>query len=385
MTSGSTNQLKPVVVLAFANEQEGKRYLRELPGEARELRAALQKAEDRGLCELDVRTNVTFREVVEVFNRHGRRVAIFHYGGHAGPDCLLLESSTGAVRVVHAGGLARFLGLQGGLQLLFLNGCSTGPQVADLLAAGVDAVVATARPIDDQMAAQVRRGLLHPAHHRTDLPRCFHAGRGAGEDGSRQDSTRLHRGRDPVLHRGHHRRPRLSLEAARARRGGGRRAGEPAEARPEALARAAPLATGTVAAAESVSSPPAIHERGGPRLLRPGTGDRRPVRARHLAHRAAGDPLFGRDRRRQVVGPRCRRAAPASGDSRGRLPPTRRRGRPTQDALRRTEASGRRVGSGPRPRLPLARPRDAGTAPGGGPRPGRGGVHPPPARDVAGR
>ncbi len=152
MISGSTNQPKPVVFLAFANEQEGKRYLRELPGEARELRAALQKAEDRGLCELEIRTNVTLDEVVEVFNRHGRRVAIFHYAGHAGPDSLLLESSTGAARVAHAGGLARLLGLQGGLQLVFLNGCSTGPQVAALLAAGVDAVVGTARPIDDAIA-----------------------------------------------------------------------------------------------------------------------------------------------------------------------------------------------------------------------------------------
>jgi hypothetical protein len=120
MTSSPTNQPKPVVFIAFANEQEGKRYLRELPGEARELRAALQKAEDRGLCEVEVRTNATFPEVVEIFNRHGRRVVIFHYAGHAGPDCLLLESSTGAARVAHAGGLAQFLGpqgAQGGLQL----------------------------------------------------------------------------------------------------------------------------------------------------------------------------------------------------------------------------------------------------------------------------
>jgi len=154
MTSSSTTQPKPVVLLAFANEQEGKRSLRELPEEARKLREALQKAEDRGLCELEVRTNVTFDEVVEVFNRHGRRVAIFHYGGHAGPDSLLLESSEGTARVAHAGGLAEFLGLQGGLQLVFLNGCSTGPQVADLKAAGVDAVVATARPIDDKVARE---------------------------------------------------------------------------------------------------------------------------------------------------------------------------------------------------------------------------------------
>src|SRR5271157_4778338 len=160
MTNGPTDQARPVVFLAFANEQEGKRYLRELPEEARELRAVLQKAKDRGLCELEVRTNVTFPEIVEVFNRYSNgesgRVAIFHFAGHAGPDCLLLESSTGETRVAHAKGLAQFLGeqKQGGLQLVFLNGCSTGPQVADLLAAGIDAVAATARPIDDGVARE---------------------------------------------------------------------------------------------------------------------------------------------------------------------------------------------------------------------------------------
>jgi hypothetical protein len=160
MPSGSKNTARPVVFLAFANEQEGKRYLRELPKEARELRAALQKAKDRGLCELEVRTNVTLPEVVEVFNHYSNgesgRLAIFHFAGHAGPDSLLLESSTGVTRVAHAQGLAQFLGQQkqGGLQLVFLNGCSTGPQVADLLAAGIDAVVATARPIEDGVARE---------------------------------------------------------------------------------------------------------------------------------------------------------------------------------------------------------------------------------------
>jgi hypothetical protein len=154
MISGSTSHSKPVVVLAFANEQEGKHYLRELPAEARELRAALQGAQERGLCEVEIRTNVTFAEIVEVFNRHGRRVVIFHYAGHAGPDRLLLESSRGESRAAHAEGLAQFLGKQGGLEFVFLNGCSTGPQVAGLLAAGVDAVVATARPIKDEVARE---------------------------------------------------------------------------------------------------------------------------------------------------------------------------------------------------------------------------------------
>ena len=145
---------KPVILLAFANDQEGHRYLRDLPEEQRLLRAIVQGAEDRGLCQLEVRPSATLEEIAEVFTRHGRRVAVFHYAGHAGPDGLLLESATGESRLAHAEGLGRFLGQQGGLQLAVLNGCSTRAQVANLLEAGVAAVVATARPIGDTVARE---------------------------------------------------------------------------------------------------------------------------------------------------------------------------------------------------------------------------------------
>jgi hypothetical protein len=39
---------KPVIFLAFANEQEGHHYLRDLPEESRQLQSILQEAEDRG-------------------------------------------------------------------------------------------------------------------------------------------------------------------------------------------------------------------------------------------------------------------------------------------------------------------------------------------------
>src|SRR3954463_315295 len=111
---------KPVVMLAFANEQEGRRYLRDLPEEQRRLRAILQDAVDRNLCLVEIRTNATFDEIADAFTRHGRRVAIFHYAGHAGPEGLLLESSSGESRLAHSEGLAQFLGRQGGLQLVVL-------------------------------------------------------------------------------------------------------------------------------------------------------------------------------------------------------------------------------------------------------------------------
>ena len=98
---------KPVVILAFANEQEGQRYLRELPEEQRRLRAILRTAES--VCEAEVLPNATGAELAEAFARLGRRVAILHYGGHAGPDGLLLESVAGEAGTAHAAGLAGLL------------------------------------------------------------------------------------------------------------------------------------------------------------------------------------------------------------------------------------------------------------------------------------
>ena len=52
-------------------------YLRDLPEESRQLQSILQEAEDRGLCELVVRTNATLDLIDEVFRRHGCRMALF--------------------------------------------------------------------------------------------------------------------------------------------------------------------------------------------------------------------------------------------------------------------------------------------------------------------
>ena len=82
----------PVIVLAFANEQEGHQYLRDLPEELRRLQAILEAAERKGLCKLVVRPNATLEQILETFTENRDRVAILHYGGHAGGDRLFLES-----------------------------------------------------------------------------------------------------------------------------------------------------------------------------------------------------------------------------------------------------------------------------------------------------
>lgn len=151
----------PVVLLAFANDRtDGGRYLRNLPEEQRGILAALDAAAAAGVCEPVTVSNATAAGLLEVFRRpasQGRpayrdRVAVLHFGGHAGSYDLLLETTEGRPEVADGAGLAAFLARQRGLQLVVLNACATAGHVRRLLDAGVPAVVATARAVDDAVA-----------------------------------------------------------------------------------------------------------------------------------------------------------------------------------------------------------------------------------------
>ncbi len=78
---------KPVIFLAFANDYEGTYgYLPELASERRSLQAVLDRAEQEGLCEVVLRSDATLDDLFDVFqdSRYRGRIAIFHFGGHAG-------------------------------------------------------------------------------------------------------------------------------------------------------------------------------------------------------------------------------------------------------------------------------------------------------------
>lgn len=153
----SVDGCKPVILLTFANDRlEGVGYLRNLPEEARRLRAAVEPAESAGLCELVVRQNATAADILDALQdrRYRDRVAVFHYGGHADGYRLLLESAAGRIAAADAAGLAALLGRQRGLRLVFLNGCSTEAQARGLLEAGVPSVVVTSQAIEDEAAVE---------------------------------------------------------------------------------------------------------------------------------------------------------------------------------------------------------------------------------------
>ncbi len=146
----------PVLFLAFANDRDERaRHLRNLAEEARQLQGSLRRAEKSRLCEVVVRQNASVDDILAVLHDPAleRRIALFHFGGHAGGSLLLFETADGRPAPVTSARLTEVLRKrQPGLRLVFLNGCSTQGQAQGLLDAGIAAVVATSQAIDDRVA-----------------------------------------------------------------------------------------------------------------------------------------------------------------------------------------------------------------------------------------
>jgi hypothetical protein len=156
----------PIIFFAFANDkQEGGRYLRNLTLERNKLKEALKKAVLEELCEIVVEPDATIDTILNTFQdeRYRDRIAIFHYGGHADGYQLMLETQAGGHEIAHGAGLVSFLARQKGLQLIFLNGCSTQKQSKELVEKGVPLVIGTSNSIPDgqatQLATRFYRGL----------------------------------------------------------------------------------------------------------------------------------------------------------------------------------------------------------------------------------
>ena len=142
---------RPVVFLAFADARSD---LSSLKVEGWSLKDQFDELKRRGvIADVVVEEKASLERIYSVFLKHRDRIALFQFGGHADGDRLLLQLAF-EPRPAYAEGLATLLGQQRGLKLVFLNGCSTRPQVKRLLDAGVPAVIATARPIDDGVATE---------------------------------------------------------------------------------------------------------------------------------------------------------------------------------------------------------------------------------------
>lgn len=164
---------KPLIILAFSNDQDA--YLRMIVRERKNIFKALQDYHDKGAIQVHKEENTSIEDMFDLFNRYADRIAIFHYGGHASGTHLQLEASApqGGAEMADATGLAQLMGQQKALQLVFLNGCATQDQVEKLFSCGVKTVIATAVPIEDEMATEFAEQFYHALATKATIQKAF--------------------------------------------------------------------------------------------------------------------------------------------------------------------------------------------------------------------
>ena len=138
--------IKPAILLAFADSRS------DLPA-LQEERRALEDLLEKDFAVVS-RDNATHARIDEIFRIHGQDLRVFHFAGHADGARLQLMATGGQDGAAYVQGLARLVGMQRGVELVFLNGCSTVQQVKYFLAEKLPAVIATTAPVSDQAARQ---------------------------------------------------------------------------------------------------------------------------------------------------------------------------------------------------------------------------------------
>ena len=139
-------QAKPVILLAFADSRN------DLPQVQEERRVLDDLLSEQ--FNVEQKDAATHRRIEDTFRSYGRAVRIFHFGGHANGQQLALLASEGQDGAAYVKGVAQLVGRQQGVELVFLNGCSTQGQVASFLGAKIPAVIATTAPVCDKVARQ---------------------------------------------------------------------------------------------------------------------------------------------------------------------------------------------------------------------------------------
>lgn len=139
--------MTPILNFAFANND--RQPLTNLRHESDSIIQLLASFEHEGRIILHREQQATIDNVSDFLTRNNNPMTLFHYGGHADSESLILDGQT-----AFATGVARQLAQQKSLKLVFLNGCSTYAQVQFLLQWGIPAVIATSVPVNDSIATK---------------------------------------------------------------------------------------------------------------------------------------------------------------------------------------------------------------------------------------
>ncbi len=140
---------KPVFYLSFASDVQD--ALPALRAERQDVHEILRK---HAFLEVQQEADTDKKVLFGAFNDYRGRIAVFHYGGHAGKDILRLEDTDLQGKTLLTLIEEEIKANPESLALVFLNGCATESQKDALLKAGVRCVIGTVRHIDDTVAQQ---------------------------------------------------------------------------------------------------------------------------------------------------------------------------------------------------------------------------------------
>lgn len=166
LTTNFYTMSKPIIYLTFANQKD--EHLALLKEESSQIQHLLLPIEAREFISVKREESAASSDIINLLATFPNQVAIFHYGGHANSTQLQLEDQSAQSK-----GLAKLLGEQKKLQLVFLNGCSTKAQVDLLFEAGVKAVIATAVKIKDRIAVQFAQAFYQALVNKRTIKRAF--------------------------------------------------------------------------------------------------------------------------------------------------------------------------------------------------------------------
>ena len=163
---------RPVIILSFSSAG-GEEHLPMINRERKNVYRTLRRHNDKGLIQVEKEASTSIEDIFELFRHYDNRIAIFHFGGHAGDKFLQMEDADNDKQLANSKGLAQLIGRQENLKLVFLNGCATKGQVDLLLAQGVDAVIATSVPVADQMATEFAEQFYRSLASHTTIQRAY--------------------------------------------------------------------------------------------------------------------------------------------------------------------------------------------------------------------
>lgn len=143
----------PVIFLTFANDRlHPDRFLKALEPEKDGIKSILIDYIQKGWGQFFDAATSAPENLIPHLNKFQNQIIIFHFSGHANSTALTLEGQSESNIYINRANLADILASEKKLKLVFLNACATANHVQLLLDAGIPAIIATDREIEDEAA-----------------------------------------------------------------------------------------------------------------------------------------------------------------------------------------------------------------------------------------